>query len=95
MIGRDYQPVKYPTATENMFIGKVNLVRKKTMLNDYEYWPNFKIDLEHEIGNLNNGFYSVYILNSIRNAKVFFIKTLSDGPLRFKYYERSLIMWGE
>ena len=41
--------------------------------NDYEYWPNFKIDLDEEIGNiLKNGFYRVYILNSIRNAKVFF-----------------------
>ena len=38
--------------------------------------------------------YSTYV-NSIRNAKVYFIKTLSDGPLRFKYYQRSLIMWGK
>ena len=42
-------------------------------------------------------FYIPYVtyVNSIRNAKDFFIKTLSDGPLRFKYYQRSRIMWGE
>ena len=50
-------------------------------LNDYEYWPNFKIDLDEEIGNiLKNGFYRVYILNSIRNAKVFFSKLYKTVP---------------
>ena len=37
-------------------------------------------------------FYIPYVtyVNSIRNAKDFFIKTLSDGPLRFKYYDHAL-----